>query len=99
MRTILAAFSAALAGLCSAVDVAPSADYAPPTDYGIRSKNWRLDDSAARLLAEWGKIPYARKAGRTDFFVRAQLKYGINRKDFLHHWYDRPLLQDSSPHM
>ena len=96
MKSTLAAFSAALAGLCSAADVAPSADYAPPTDYGVRSKCWRIDDSAGRLLAEWGKIPYARKAGRTDFFVRAQLKYGINRKDFLHHWYDRPLLQDSS---
>ena len=95
MKSTLAAFSTALAGLCSAADVAPSADYAPPTDYGVRSKCWRIDDSAGRLLAEWGKIPYARKAGRTDFFVRAQLKYGINRKDFLHHGYDRPLLQDS----
>ena len=96
MKTILIAFPAALAGLCSAADVVPSADYAPPTDYGIRSKNWRLDDSAERLLAEWGKVPYRRKAGRTDFFVRAQLKYGIDRNDFIHHWYDRPLLQDSS---
>ena len=96
MKSILAAFSAALAGLCTAADVAPSADYAPPTDYGARPKCWRLDASAERLLAEWGKVPYRRKADRTDFFVRAQLKYGINRKNFLHHWYDRPLLQDSS---
>ena len=65
-------------------------------DYGIRNKDWRLDAGAERLLAEWGTNRYVRKSGRTDFFVRAQLKYGINRRDFLHHWYDRPLLQDSS---
>ena len=96
MKSILAAFSAALAGVGLATDVAPAAEFAPPTDYGARSKSWRLDASAERLLAEWGKVPYRRKADRTDFFVRAQLKYGLNRKDFLHHWYDRPLLQDSS---
>ena len=75
---------------------APAAEYAPPDDYGLTSSRWKLTPDAEKLLAEWSKIPYVRKAGRTDFFVRAQLKYGINRSDFLHHWYDRPLLQDSS---
>ena len=75
---------------------APAAEYAPPDEYGLRAANWKLTADAEKLLAEWAKIPYVRKAGRTDFFVRAQLKYGINRRDFLHHWYDRPLLQDSS---
>ena len=65
-------------------------------DYGIRNPSWQLDPGAKALLAEWGATPYARKNGRTDLFVRAQLKYGINRDDFIHHWYDRPLLQDSS---
>ena len=90
-------FSAAvcIAAACAATP-APAAECAGPEEYGLRSKSWRLDDGAKRLLAEWGATPYVRKAGRTDFFVRAQLKYGINRRDFLHHWYDRPLLQDSS---
>ena len=77
-------------------EAAPAAQYAPPDDYGLRAANWKLTPDAEKLLAEWSKIPYVRKSGRTDFFVRAQLKYGINRRDFLHHWYDRPLLQDSS---
>lgn len=75
---------------------APAAEYAPPDEYGLRASSWKLTADAEKLLAEWSKIPYVRKSGRTDFFVRAQLKYGINRSDFLHHWYDRPLLQDSS---
>jgi len=57
---------------------------------------WRLTPEAVSLLKAWGEKPYVRKNGRTDFFVRAQLKYGVNRDDFIHHWYDRPLLQDSS---
>jgi hypothetical protein len=77
-------------------EAAPAAEYAPADDYGLRAANWKLTPEAEKLLAEWSKIPYVRKSGRTDFFVRAQLKYGINRRDFLHHWYDRPLLQDSS---
>ena len=88
-----------LSGICLAAAVClepPAAEYAAPDDYGLRSKSWRLDDGAKRLLAEWGATPYVRKAGRTDIFVRAQLKYGINRDDFIHHWYDRPLLQDST---
>ena len=64
--------------------------------YGIRNPAWELSPDAERLLEEWSRIPYARKNGRTDIFVRAQLKYGINRSDYIHHWYDRPLLQDSS---
>ena len=64
--------------------------------YGIRNPAWALAPDAERLLEEWSRIPYARKNGRTDIFVRAQLKYGINRSDYIHHWYDRPLLQDSS---
>ena len=90
--TLACAFLAAAACL----EPPPAAEYAAPDDYGLRPRSWRLDDGAKRLLAEWAATPYARKAGRTDFFVRAQLKYGINRSNFIHHWYDRPLLQDSS---
>ena len=93
MMSLFAA--ACIVAACAAVPP-PAAEYAEPDSYGLRAKSWRLDAAAERLLAEWGTNEYVRKAGRTDFFVRAQLKYGINRRDFLHHWYDRPLLQDSS---
>ena len=80
---------------CCVAEPAPSAEYAPPDEYGLKAANWKLSEDAEKLLGGWSKIPYVRKSGRTDFFVRAQLKYAINRS-YLHHWYDRPLLQDMS---
>ena len=73
----------------------PAAEYAPAQDYGLLSPEWKISPDAKKLLDDWSRIKYVRKSGRTDFFVRGQLKYGIHRSDFLHHWYDRPLLQDS----
>ena len=70
--------------------------YAEAPDYGWRPKSWALSPDARKLVDEWNKTPYAPKNGRTAFIVRAQLKYGINRDDYIHAWYDRPLLQDSS---
>ena len=32
----------------------------------------------------------------TAIFTQAQLKYGAQRSDFLHRWYERPLHQDTS---
>ena len=64
--------------------------------YGIKNPGWTLAPDAEKLLQEWGRIPYVRKNGRTDIFIRAQLKYRLDRTDYIHHWYDRPLLQDSS---
>lgn len=32
----------------------------------------------------------------TAFFPRGQFHYGLERDDYLHRWYDRPLMQDSS---
>ncbi|MDD4017227.1 MAG: hypothetical protein PHV28_04710 [Kiritimatiellae bacterium] len=46
-------------------------------------------------LAEAGKA-YRPVSGRTHVFVRTQLKYGLQRTDFLHNWYERPLYQDST---
>ena len=86
----------ALSAGCIAAEQAPEAKPAEAVDYGLRPKGWRLSDDAKALLAEWAKTPYRRISDHTAIFVRAQLKYGINRSDFLHHWYDRPLLQDSS---
>ena len=31
-----------------------------------------------------------------DVLIRSQFKYGLERSDFIHKWYDRPLLQDTS---
>ena len=41
-------------------------------------------------------IASAANAAAPALFVQAQLKYGAQRDDFLHRWYDRPLGQDSS---
>jgi len=75
---------------------APKAPPAEPTDYGWRSPAWRLTPEAEKLVSEWKRLAYEPKNGRTDFIIRAQLKYGINRDDYIHGWYDRPLLQNSS---
>ena len=101
IRKVIAAGIAAAALGCGAdiartMEQAPAAKPAEPVDYGIRNKTWRLAPGAKELLAEWAAAPYRRASDHTAIFVRAQLKYGINRDDFLHHWYDRPLLQDSS---
>ena len=33
---------------------------------------------------------------RTRIFIRSQLKYGLERDDYLHDWYERPLHQDTT---
>lgn len=33
---------------------------------------------------------------RTRIFIRSQLKYGLERDDYLHSWYERPLHQDTT---
>ena len=86
----------ALTACREANDPAPAAQPAEPVDYGIRNRSWTLTPDGEALLAAWAKRPYRRLNDHTAIFVRAQLKYGINRTDFLHAWYDRPLLQDSS---
>ena len=93
MRRIIAA------GLAAAVFTVVAGAVSTGDDAGgrgLRPKRWTLTPDAEALLAEWAKAPYRRLSDHTALFVRAQLKYGINRNDFLHHWYDRPLLQDSS---
>lgn len=57
-----------------------------------------VDDEAAaylKTLAEKGRN-YRRRLDKTYFFSRAQLKYGLERKDYLRRWSDRPLMQQSS---
>ena len=101
VRKMIAAGIVAAALGCTAEvvrqrETAPAAQPAEAVDYGLRNKVWRITPDGEALLAEWRRAPYRRASDRTAIFVRAQLKYGINRNDFLHHWYDRPLLQDSS---
>ena len=59
---------------------------------------WKLTPDAEQLLeqfAEEGKN-YRSRAPHTMIFTRAQLKYQLDRDDYLHKWYDRPLLQDTA---
>ena len=35
-------------------------------------------------------------AAQTRIFLRTQLKYGLERTDYIHAWYERPLYQDST---
>lgn len=56
------------------------------------------DAAAAALLkkfAEKGKR-FRPVSGKTALFARGQLKYGLERTDYLHRWVDRPLFQDSN---
>ena len=39
---------------------------------------------------------YRAHTERPYLFVRTQLKYGLQRSDYLHKWLDRPLMQDTS---
>lgn len=55
------------------------------------------DEEAAELLKEYAKSSrdYVSRTGQTRFFSRAQLKYGLERSDYLARWCDRPLMQDT----
>lgn len=56
------------------------------------------DAEAKKLLkkfAEQGK-KFQPASGQTLIFARGQLKYGLERTDYLHRWVDRPLFQDSN---
>ena len=51
------------------------------------------------LLAVAAGLAHAEAPSRrapTRIFIRSQLKYGLERTDFLHDWYERPLHQDST---
>ena len=56
------------------------------------------DEGAKKYLAELEKksAAYQRRTNKTLFFSRAQLKYGLERDNYLLRWCDRPLMQDSS---
>ena len=56
------------------------------------------DENAKKYLAELKKSSanYQRRTPKALFFSRAQLKYGLERDNYLLRWSDRPLMQDSN---
>ena len=60
---------------------------------------WRnLTPDARAKLAEYAKAAEGWKAhtARPQMLVRGQFFYGLERGDYIHSWYERPLMQDSS---
>ena len=57
-----------------------------------------LAPDAEALVAEMRERArsYRPHTDRVRLFVRAQVKYGLERDDYLHRWYDRPIAQDTS---
>ena len=64
----------------------------------IPRKAWTCTPEAEALLAQWREEAkaYRPAVGRTAIFARGQLKYGAERSDFIHAWYERPLHQDTN---
>ena len=64
---------------------------------GTAFGNAMPDPEAAKLLKELAKSSetYRRRTNRTYFFSRAQLKYGLERSDYVRRWCDRPLMQET----
>ncbi len=56
-----------------------------------RSSSKAEEDALLKQLQKEG-AEYRRRSDRTAVFARAQLKYGLQRNDYLHKWIDRPLL-------
>ena len=60
---------------------------------------WRnIDGDARAKLAEWERAGkgWRRQTEATKLFVRGQFFYGLNDTFYIHNYYERPLLQDSS---
>lgn len=51
---------------------------------------------AVKMLREMSSSVRKKQTERPFLFVRAQLKYGLERDDYLHKWLDRPLMQDTA---
>ena len=71
---------------------------ADPYEGEYRRPSWRLTPDAKAFVAECAKsaAAYRPRSERTHLFCRTQLKYGNERTDYLHNWYERPLYQDST---
>lgn len=90
MSTLLTAFVA-----CGGSASPPEVPLAPPPDYGIEPVGWQVSpDVRAEIESMRASDNYRPHRAATRIFVRSQLKYGLERDDYLHRWYDRPLMGD-----
>lgn len=95
-RNVLGLSALAVVLTCAGSGVkAPDAPLAEKPDYGIEPAGWRV---APEIEAELERMrrsdSYRPHRDSTRIFVRTQLKYGLQRDDYLHRWYDRPLMGD-----
>ena len=89
--------------LCASAMFAFTGVFAGESGLGKGGENtprpyWTVAPDAERLLAEMREQAkaYRPRAQRMGLFSRAQLKYGAQRTDFIHNWYERPLHQNSA---
>lgn len=81
--------------LCGCGARPPKAEKAAPANYGQEAIEWQITPDVAAEIAEMrAKTQYRPHRTPTRVFVRTQLKYGLERNDYLHKWYDRPLMGD-----
>ena len=56
-----------------------------------------MKDALRACAAAWVALAtFPQVLSAPAFFPRAQFHYGLERTDYLHRWYDRPLCQDST---
>jgi len=73
----------------------PEAPLAAKPDYGLEPRGWQVaPEIADEIKALKANDNYRPHRESTRLFVRTQLKYGLERGDYLHKWYDRPLMAD-----
>jgi len=86
---------AVLAFLTGCGEKAPVAKMLPEKRDAFGPKEWELTpEVAAEVKTMRANDTYRPHRDRTRVFVRTQLKYGLERDDYLHKWYDRPLMGD-----
>ena len=62
-----------------------------------RNPGWQVTEEARKYLADLAEKGKAWKPHTPSIrlFCRNQMKYGANRSDYLHKWYERPLYQNT----
>ena len=80
------------------VDLAAVADGLGKGGENTPHPAWTLTGDAEELLEKMRREAkaYRPRTEKMGIFSRAQLKYGAQRTDFIHNWYDRPLHQNSA---
>ena len=85
VRQMFSAMCLSAVAVCMAATDPYEGEYARPS--------WRLTPEAKAFVAECAKsaVAYRPRSERAHLFCRTQLKYGNERNDYLHNWYERPL--------